>query len=126
ESNRWEVYVRPFPIASTAPIPMSAGGGTLPVWSRDGRTLFYAGAAGVMAVDVRAECGNSSEACDMSASKPREVLRGPWLPRGAAPDGRLLVEASRAAEAADRLLVTLQWTRELQRLVPPAVVASPK
>jgi DNA-binding winged helix-turn-helix (wHTH) protein/Tol biopolymer transport system component len=126
ESNRWEVYVRPFPGAAAAPIPISAGGGTLPVWSRDGRTLFYAGGAGVMAVDVRAECGSASEACDMSASRPREVARGPWLPRGAAPDGRLLVEAARAAEPADRLLVTLQWARELQRLVPPAVVSSPK
>jgi serine/threonine-protein kinase len=126
ESNRWEVYVRPFPGASAAAIAISAGGGTLPVWSRDGRTLFYAAGSGVMAVDVRAECGSGNEACDMSASRPREVARGPWLARGAAPDGRLLVEAARIAEPADRLLVTLQWTRELQRLVPPAVVSTPK
>jgi eukaryotic-like serine/threonine-protein kinase len=116
ESNRWEIYVRPYP-AGGAAVPISAGGGTSPVWSRDGRTLYYAGRDGVMAVSLTADV----------PTKPLSIARGPWIPRGAAPDGRLLVERDRARLAGvDRIGVTLQWTRELQRLVQSAIVSSPK
>ena len=130
ESNRWEVYVRPF--GGGAAMPISAGGGTSPVWSSDGTTLYYAGRAGVMAVTL-ADCAVaaaalSDRACrDAAPSAPVEILRGAWIPRGARPGGRLLVERARGRLAGvDRIRVTLQWTRELQRVVPPAVVASPK
>jgi len=54
-------------------------------------------------------------------------VQGAWIPRGTAPDGRLLVERVRGQLAGvDRVSVTLQWTRELQRLVPSAVISSPK
>ena len=39
QQERSEVYVRGYP--SGEPIPVSASGGVGPVWSRDGRTLFY-------------------------------------------------------------------------------------
>jgi len=39
-TGREEVYVRPFPVAG-ASVPISTNGGTEPVWSRDGKTLFY-------------------------------------------------------------------------------------
>jgi Tol biopolymer transport system component len=41
ESGGFEVYVRPFPDAQTAKWQVSVGGGVYPVWSRDGRELFY-------------------------------------------------------------------------------------
>jgi len=130
ESNRWEVYVRPL-AGSGAPIPISAGGGTSPVWSADGRTLSYAARSGVMSV-VLAQCDtlgsgprfeHLEESCrDIAPSTPVEIVRGPWIPRG-----HSLVERARGRVAGvDRLGVTLQWTRELQRLLPPAVVSSPK
>jgi dipeptidyl aminopeptidase/acylaminoacyl peptidase len=116
ESNQWEVYVRPYP-AGGAAVPISAGGGRLPVWSRDGRTLYYAGRHGVMAVMF----------ADGVASKPTAIARGAWIPRGTAPDGQLLVELDRMQRVGvERIGVTLQWTRELQRLIPSAVVSSPK
>jgi len=40
ESGRDDVYVRPFPSGSHKWL-VSSGGGTTPVWSRDGRELFY-------------------------------------------------------------------------------------
>jgi serine/threonine-protein kinase len=40
ESGRYEVYVRAFPDKGTR-WPISNGGGTMPVWSRNGRELFY-------------------------------------------------------------------------------------
>jgi DNA-binding winged helix-turn-helix (wHTH) protein len=116
ESNRWEVYLRPYP-AGGAAVPISAGGGRAPAWSRDGRTLYYAGRDGVMAVALAADV----------PSKPLAIVRGPWIPRGTSPDGRLLVERDRTQlSGVDRIGVTLQWSRELQRLIPSAVVSSPK
>jgi len=41
--RRHEVYVSPFPVTG-AKTRISAGGGTLPRWSRDGRELLYLGA----------------------------------------------------------------------------------
>jgi hypothetical protein len=106
-------------------VSISAGGGTSPVWSHDGRTIFYSGANGVAAVAVAA-CG-ASERCDLLPSRPTIIVRGAWMPRGETPDGRVLVEAIRERGGpATSMIVTLQWTRELQRLVPPAVVSSPK
>jgi Tol biopolymer transport system component/tRNA A-37 threonylcarbamoyl transferase component Bud32 len=40
ESGSYEVYVRAFPDRGTR-WPISSGGGTMPVWSRNGRELFY-------------------------------------------------------------------------------------
>jgi hypothetical protein len=115
ESNRWEIYLRPF-AGTGAAVPISAGGGTSPAWSRDGRTVYYAGSSGVMAVSL-----------GPTPSNPAEIVRGPWIPRGTAPAGALLVERARGRVAGvDRVSVTLQWTRELQRLLPAAVVSSPK
>jgi serine/threonine-protein kinase len=39
-SGREEIYVRPFP-ADGAPVAISNGGGTEPVWSRNGERLYY-------------------------------------------------------------------------------------
>jgi Tol biopolymer transport system component/tRNA A-37 threonylcarbamoyl transferase component Bud32 len=41
ESGRQEVYVRPFPDVQNGRWQVSAAGGTLPLWSRDGTELFY-------------------------------------------------------------------------------------
>src|SRR5688500_394540 len=41
ESGRREVYVRPFPGVDAAKRQVSTTGGTAPLWSRDGRELFF-------------------------------------------------------------------------------------
>jgi serine/threonine-protein kinase len=44
ESGRFEIYVMPFPSQGRAVVrkwPVSNGGGTGPIWSHDGRQLFY-------------------------------------------------------------------------------------
>jgi Tol biopolymer transport system component len=46
ESGRYEVYVRPFsggPAAPTGKIQVSNNGADFPLWSRDGRELFFIG-----------------------------------------------------------------------------------
>ena len=42
ETGRYEVYVRPFP-GPGGKSPISSGGGQFPIWSRNGRELFYFG-----------------------------------------------------------------------------------
>ena len=41
ESGRSEVYVRPFPNTDDGKWQISTGGGSEPVWSRDGESLYY-------------------------------------------------------------------------------------
>jgi Tol biopolymer transport system component len=53
ESGRNEVYVRPFPQATSGKWVVSRNGGTQPRWRRDGRELFYISAdSKMMAADV--------------------------------------------------------------------------
>jgi DNA-binding winged helix-turn-helix (wHTH) protein/Tol biopolymer transport system component len=125
-SNRWEVYARPLPGRGAA-ISISTTGGTVPVWSRDGRTIYYHGATGLIAVDVaRDGCVDGETSCELTPARPVELLHGPWIARSTTPDGRVLIERLRGRNLGDHLVVTLQWTRELQRLLPPPVVSSPK
>ena len=51
ESGSGQVVVRPFP-GPGAQFPVSVGGGTSPVWSRDGRRIFYANGNKLVAASV--------------------------------------------------------------------------
>jgi hypothetical protein len=46
ESGREEVYVRPFPDVGESKVAVSTSGGRSPMWSRNGRELFFLNAAG--------------------------------------------------------------------------------
>ena len=52
ESGQFEVYVRPFPDVSGGRWQVSSGGGAWPLWSPNGRELFYTGSEGMMAVPI--------------------------------------------------------------------------
>jgi eukaryotic-like serine/threonine-protein kinase len=54
ESGQSEVYVRPFPDVGQGKWMVSAQGGTSPLWSPDGRELFYRDAESVITVPVDA------------------------------------------------------------------------
>ena len=51
EAGRNEVYVRPYP-GPGAQVPVSLQGGTEPVWSRNGRELFYRSGDSLMVAPV--------------------------------------------------------------------------
>jgi serine/threonine-protein kinase len=51
EAGRMEVYVRPYP-GPGAQVPVSLLGGTEPVWSRNGRELFYRSGDSLMTASV--------------------------------------------------------------------------
>ena len=114
ESGRAEVYVRGFPDGETHPV--SAGGGNAPVWSKNGRELFYRNGRKFLAVDVSREPG-------FRPSAPK-LLHEVRFDRGwalqpvnydVAPDGRFLVVEDRSTT---QFNVVFNWFEELTRLVP--------
>ena len=72
ESGREEIYVRPWPDVNAGRWQVSTGGGTRPLWSRDGRELFYYWQGGVMAVPVRA-------GTVFSVGTPVQLFRGDYF-----------------------------------------------
>lgn len=125
ESGRFEIYLRPFPKVDASRRQVSTGGGTRPLWSRDGRELFYHVAPDtIMAVPVR--LGD-----DITLGKPQTVAKGPYAVAvntgrhyDVSPDGQrflLLKDVAQAGTAkpvAPEIHVVLNWTEELKRLVP--------
>jgi hypothetical protein len=109
ESNREEIFVRPFPNVNHARWQVSTAGGTAPRWSKDGRELYYlsTGTAGaalqltLMAVPVKA---------DSSFSIGSPVALGEVVNRGGydvAPDGRFLVMTPSSSPDVTRQRVVL-------------------
>ena len=73
ESGTREVYVRPFPDVATSRQLVSPGGGTRPLWSKNGRELFYYLEPGtIMALPVR--LGST-----FSFDRPTVVVKGDYL-----------------------------------------------
>ena len=48
DSGQLEIYVRPYPDVTSGRWQVSSGGGTQPLWSRDGRELFYVSPANAL------------------------------------------------------------------------------
>jgi serine/threonine-protein kinase len=120
ESGRQEVYVQPYP-GPGEKWPISIDGGTEPVWSADGRELFYRNGEQVLTVAVEAEP-------TFTAGKPRLLFEGPYLaelppaahPRyHVSPDGqRFLMIRLDPERASNQIHVVLNWFEELKSRVP--------
>jgi eukaryotic-like serine/threonine-protein kinase len=112
ETGRNEVYVQTFP-SPGGKSQVSTSGGRRPVWSRDGRELFYVGADGkLMAVEVKA-------ASKLEAGAPKPLFDTRLGAGGGfdiSPDGRRFLLAN-SLEEADRTPMTIivNWNGELKR-----------
>jgi Tol biopolymer transport system component len=115
ESQRFEVYIRPFPNVSAGKWPVSTTGGHSPLWSHDGHTLYYMTGDTLMAAAVRAH-GD-----EVALDPPRALFSGPFDTTqfgnyDVFPDDEhfLMVEAD-----PDTLLrginVVLNWPREVEQ-----------
>ena len=125
-SGSFEIYVRPFPNVSGGQWPVSAAGGTQPLWARNGKELFYVGTDGaVLRVPVEASGGT------WHAGTPTKLLEGRYYTGAAgtsgrtydvSPDGQrfLMIKApgTDASAAPPALIVVQHWDEELKRLVP--------
>ena len=72
ESGKYEVYVRPFPEVDKGRWQVSTSGGDSPLWSPDGRELFYRNGDAVMAVSVKTDPTFSLET-------PKTLFRGTYV-----------------------------------------------
>jgi eukaryotic-like serine/threonine-protein kinase len=125
ESGQDEVYVRPFPEVDKRRTKISQSGGDSPLWSSDGRELFYRAGDTVVAVSVKTGTTFSHDA-------PRKLFQdkyikgieiGGFLEWDVHPDGkRFLMIKESAPESASggprRINIVLNWFEELKRLVP--------
>jgi len=94
-SNRWEVYVQPFP-RGEGRLQVSKGGGQHPMWNPQGGELFYVSGNELMAVDIAADptlragsprCLFSGDAVGMRLTLANKIERF----YAVAPDGRRFV-----------------------------------
>jgi serine/threonine-protein kinase len=118
ESGRFEVYVRPFP-AGGGKWQISTDGGGYPVWSADGKRLYYTIDGSMMAVDVTAE------GATFRAETPVEILSGNQFPTSGfsrrfdiADDGRVIAVFERdQQDASDQpsTMFVLNWFEELKQ-----------
>jgi hypothetical protein len=115
ESGKWEVYVQAFP-GGGGKRQISGGGGTMPVWSADGRQLYYVVPNGaLMAVALHA--GRT-----FLADTPRPLFTpGLWLVTGVtrrqydvSRDGRFLInKLYDDPQAAAHVTLVQNWTAKL-------------
>jgi serine/threonine-protein kinase len=121
ESGRNEVYVQPYP-GPGGKYQVSTEGGTEPVWNRNGKELFYRSGDKMMAVGVATQPS-------FSMGKPRMLFQGPYAQSpfpapfyDVSPDGQrfLMVKPPEqtASSSLTQIVVVLNWTEELKRLVP--------
>jgi serine/threonine protein kinase len=129
ESGQDEVYVRSYPDVNKEKWKVSTSGGNEPLWSPDGRELFYRNADAIMAVSVKTEPAFSIE-------KPKMLFQAEFVrtDRGQSdinqwdisPDGKrflILKEAPStgkpaAPESPRKINVVLNWFEELKERVP--------
>jgi Tol biopolymer transport system component len=118
-SGRNEIYVQPYP-GQGGRVQISTEGGTEPVWSRNGRELFYRSGDKMMAVEIDTRS-------TFSAGKPKSLFQGLYQPTptfdanyDVAPDGRrfLMIKPGGEEQAPTQVNVVLNWFEELKRLVP--------
>jgi serine/threonine-protein kinase len=125
ETERTEVYVRPLSNPDSARWQISTGGGIQPLWSRDGRELFYLDLEGVlMGVPVQLS------AAAFSGGSPTRLLERAYFANFLAgrnydvsPDGRRFLmikegEDDAATATTSDLVVVQNWFEELTRLAP--------
>ena len=122
ESGQDEVHVRPYPNVENGHWQISTGGGTRPLWARDGRELFYVDPTGhIASVPVRI-------LPTFAAGSPTIIAQMPSLSTSGVRnydvslDGRRFLVITNAARkdllaAPLQLNVVLNWNEELKRLV---------
>ena len=122
-SGRVEIYVERYPQLGNRQ-PISTGGGRLPLWSRDGKELFFSSLDGRQMFAVSVQSGAT-----FVAARPQVLFEFDMLrqtagnrPYDIAPDGRFLIIRSGQSEAAGAtasdMIVVLNWLEELKQRVP--------
>ncbi len=122
--NTFEVFVQPFPLTG-AKYQITTAGGRTPVWSSDGRQLFYVDIPSnrIVGIDVRTDSGFS-----FGAPTAVPLDGGQFIAPGRnfdiTPDGKqfVVVRAPSSPEqgkrTAQQIVVVVNWFDELKQRVP--------
>jgi len=124
-SGQEEIYVQPFPDVDAGRWQVSTAGGVQPLWSRDGRELFYRTSAGLMAAPVETGAG-------FAAGRLALVVAGSYFGSlsfgrsyDVAPDGQRFLMIKEGVAGPDDPLAGLTqihvvqgWFEELKARVP--------
>ena len=119
QSGQAEVYLQPSIVSGGECYTVSTGGGRFPVWSRDGRELFYVSSTHLMAVPVR-----PGSVLELGTPVPVLDVTGYAMTVGwsfdVADDGQFLMIKPRSSVtgASPAITVVANWFEELKRLVP--------
>ncbi|HTS88929.1 MAG TPA: protein kinase [Gemmatimonadales bacterium] len=120
ESGNFEVYVRPFPNASSARWQVSTAGGTMPAWSHSGQELFFRNNHGDMvAVTVKTTPTFSTGEQKTLFPVGQFVFSGPVQVYDVAPDDhRFLMLRETSAGESGQLIVSEHWFEEVKARSP--------
>jgi serine/threonine-protein kinase len=120
ESGHNEVYVTSFPQGS-GKLQISTSGGTIPVWGRNGKELFYRDGGNIMGVEVTTQPA-------FSASAPRVIVPAAALANvgnvvdnfDISPDGQRFLVHQQSSEPGQIIQIqyVLNWSQEVQHLAP--------
>jgi hypothetical protein len=123
-TGREEIWVQGYP--DGAPVRVSSNGGHEPLWSADGRELFYRQGDPIMAVGVDADAST-----EFSFTAPQRLFVSSSVVRNGpgsrsydvARDGRFLMimsnETAAAAAAAGSIVVVQNFAEEVKQRVRP-------
>jgi serine/threonine-protein kinase len=129
ESGQNQIYVRPFPDVNSGRWQISTNGGDSPLWSKNGKELFYRNGDAVMAVPVKT-------VPTFSLETPRTLFRGTYVSNvfmagnwdfvtwDVSPDGKRFLMMKEAGSTASggggsrKISIVLNWTEELKQRVP--------
>jgi Tol biopolymer transport system component len=120
-SGRDEIYVVSFPEADKGPWQVSQGGGAAPLWSPDGRELFYLNGESVLSCSIETEPvfipGNCEELFQGTFIVP---LPGEGTPWDILPDGKkfLMIKPGKSEDPSRKINVVFNWFEELKEKLP--------
>ena len=120
-TGRSEVYVRPFPNTSTGQWQISTNGGRTPLWSRDGKELFFVGADGdLMTVKVEATRTTWNAGQPVQLFQPGYFLAGGTTGRSydLSADGKrfVMIKYAGLTGAPPSIIVVQHFNEELRKI----------
>jgi hypothetical protein len=123
ESGRPEIYVQPFPDGGERH-QISTDGGLYPVWSPDGRSIYYRNEEEnqTLVVPVTTNPRFRAGAAQVLIEERYEMGNFMFYPNfDIAPDGKsfVMIKPDEEWGRATEIRVVLNWFEELKRLAPP-------
>ena len=117
EAGRNEIFVQPYPSTSGSWTKISSEGGTDPVWTRNGREVYYRSDSTMMAVQITTDPLGYSTPQPLFPEDRFRKGPGPGTSYDVAADGRFLMVEEDPDDSV-RVIVVQNWFEELKELVP--------